>query len=90
MTRSRCSRRVAWGRFSYAQAKDNGSYPHMSEFDNLNDFSVPNPSGEQFVLGDSSVSEHAKVPPSLSIVEELELRLGVGQVMKSIGDTYLL
>ncbi|KAG8367810.1 hypothetical protein BUALT_Bualt16G0111400 [Buddleja alternifolia] len=63
--------------------------PHMSEIDNLNDFSAPNPSGEQFGLGDSSVSQHAKVP-SLSIVEELEIRLGVGQVMKSIGDTYLL
>ncbi|KAG8384333.1 hypothetical protein BUALT_Bualt04G0107300 [Buddleja alternifolia] len=63
--------------------------PHMSEFDNLNDLSAPNPSGEQFGLGDSSISEHAKVP-SLSIVEELEIRLGVGQVMKSIEDTYLL
>ncbi|KAG8389908.1 hypothetical protein BUALT_Bualt01G0027900 [Buddleja alternifolia] len=63
--------------------------PHMSEFDNLNDFSASNPSGEQFGLGDSSLSGHAKVP-SLSIVEELEIRLGVGQVMKSTEDTYLL
>ncbi|KAG8375170.1 hypothetical protein BUALT_Bualt10G0072500 [Buddleja alternifolia] len=63
--------------------------PHMSEFDNLNDFSASNPFGEQFGLGDSSLSGHAKVP-SLSIVEELEIRLGVGQVMKSTEDTYLL
>ncbi|KAG8381426.1 hypothetical protein BUALT_Bualt06G0120800 [Buddleja alternifolia] len=63
--------------------------PHMSEFDNLNDFSASNPSDEQFGLGDSSLSGHAKVP-SLSIVEELEIRLGVGQVMKSTEDTYLL
>ncbi|KAK6151551.1 hypothetical protein DH2020_014186 [Rehmannia glutinosa] len=53
------------------------NYPLSPEEDNRNDVTVPE-------------SEHDEVLSEKSIVEQLESRLAVGQVMKSVEDAYLL
>ncbi|KAI3459283.1 hypothetical protein Pfo_015946 [Paulownia fortunei] len=69
------------------EANDISDYPDLEENHGAE---AADSYGEQFPFQESSTPKPPEVQPVSSLIDELESRLTVGQVMKSVEDAYLL